>query len=87
MWRKKLISTVTSTTVVHVNQGQVLTILYFQDALDDDDVQGFHPDTLKRRLKRVLERAGVSGPAIGGLEADFHPEVMKWSPHWRTATH
>ncbi len=59
-----------------------LTLIFYQDAISDDELLEWRPDTLKARLRRWLKESGFEGMVIGGLEMDFHMDIKKWMPHF-----
>lgn len=59
-----------------------LTLIFYQDALDDSELLEWRPDYLKARLRRWLKECGFNGMIIGGFEMDFHTGVQKWMPHF-----
>ncbi|MBC3382027.1 hypothetical protein H8I69_23205 [Serratia fonticola] len=59
-----------------------LTLIFYQDAINGDELLEWRPDTLKARLRRWLKESGFEGMIIGGFEMDFHMDIQKWMPHF-----
>ncbi len=59
-----------------------LTLIFYQDAISDEELLEWRPDTLKARLRRWLKECGFEGMVIGGFEMDFHTGIQKWLPHF-----
>lgn len=57
-------------------------MIYYTDAMATREISRWHPDQLKRRLGRQLERSGMKGPVIGSVEVVFHPDQKRWLPHF-----
>jgi hypothetical protein len=59
-----------------------VTLIFYQDALSDNELLEWRPDALKARLRRWLKESGFTGMVIGGFEMDFHTDIKKWMPHF-----
>ncbi|MFN3070390.1 hypothetical protein ACKWMY_20055 [Serratia sp. J2] len=59
-----------------------LTLIFYQDAISDEEFLEWKPSTLKARLRRWLKECGFEGVVIGGFEMDFHTGIQKWLPHF-----
>lgn len=59
-----------------------LTLIFYQDAISDEELLEWRPDALKARLRRWLKECGFEGMVIGGFEMDFHTGIKKWLPHF-----
>jgi hypothetical protein len=64
------------------NKWRGLTLIFYQDAISNDELLEWRPDALKARLRRWLKESGFSGMVIGGFEMDFHMDAKKWLPHF-----
>ncbi|WP_434171087.1 hypothetical protein AHYW_002432 [Providencia manganoxydans] len=66
----------------NLDEWKSVTLIFYQDAISNDDFWGFDLNKLKRRLRRWLNDCGFSTVVIGGYEMDFHTDVQKWLPHF-----
>ncbi|OHT22715.1 hypothetical protein A3Q29_09420 [Providencia stuartii] len=66
----------------NLDEWKSVTLIFYQDAISNDDFWGFDLNKLKRRLRRWLNDCGFSTVVIGGYEMDFHTDVRKWLPHF-----
>ncbi|WP_429168011.1 hypothetical protein [Aeromonas rivipollensis] len=59
---------------------KIATFIYYDEMVRDLG----HLDIirLKNKLRKQLERAGVTDVVIGFFEVDFHSEYQRWMPHF-----
>lgn len=61
---------------------KIMTVLFYQEMMGDEELGVFNLDLLKHRLRRQLERSGFTCPVIGYFEFDYHMESKLWLPHF-----
>lgn len=66
----------------NLDEWKSVTLIFYQDAINNSEFWGFDLNKLKRRLRRWLNDCGFSKMVIGGYEMDFHIDVQKWLPHF-----
>lgn len=59
-----------------------LTLIFYQDAISDDELLEWRPASLIARLRRWLKECDFERMVIGGFEMDFHTGIKKWLPHF-----
>jgi len=64
------------------DEAYILTIVYYDEYLSNDELFNVEPKQLKQRLYQQLKRSGFKHPVTGCLEMDFHPEIARWLPHF-----
>lgn len=66
----------------NLDEWKSVTLIFYQDAINNGNFWDFDLNKLKRRLRRWLNDCGFSKMVIGGYEMDFHTDVKKWLPHF-----
>nr|WP_306823604.1 hypothetical protein [Providencia rettgeri] len=66
----------------NLDEWKSVTLIFYQDAINNGNFGDFDLNKLKRRLRRWLNDCGFSTVVIGGYEMDFHTDVRKWLPHF-----
>lgn len=62
-------------------EAYVLTIVFYQDAISDDQFEDWKPELIKKRLRAQIQRLGIAVRAIGSIELDRHSFQEQWLPH------
>lgn len=57
-----------------------VTIVMYADYLTDEQLRSFDVSKFKDKFRKLLEKAGIEGPVIGGIEPDYHESEQKWLP-------
>lgn len=60
----------------------IITIIFYSDAMTDDDVTKSNVLNIKNKLYQQLYRIGFKDPIVGSIEIDFHTDIEKWMPHF-----
>ncbi len=50
----------------------VVTLIFYGDALTDEELKEWHPKAFMRRLREQLRRLGIQGPIVGSVEVYRH---------------
>lgn len=61
---------------------RTVTLIYYSEAMTDEELDSFDPTKLKERLRKQLTRCDFENPVIGGLELDYHEDICLWIPHF-----
>ena len=73
--------------VIDTNQEWcMITVIYFNSEMSDEDMSNFRIEKLKNRLHKQLERCQFDAPVIGSFEIDYHESSQKWLPHFHLLT-
>ena len=59
-----------------------LTIVLYDELLENNQLNKYEPGTLKKRLRKQLVRSGFTKPVLGALDMDFDTELECWMPHF-----
>ncbi|EPT5084438.1 hypothetical protein ACVUCS_001238 [Salmonella enterica subsp. enterica] len=65
----------------------MVTLIHYKDIFKDEELNGWEPDLLSQRLRKLLTRIGFDSPVIGGFDIDYHLHThdvkgSHWMPHF-----
>ena len=61
---------------------RIVTIVFYEATVSSEKLEPEWLQGLPTRLRSRLRATEITGPVIGGMEFDYHPEIGKWMPHF-----
>ena len=61
---------------------KMMTVINYDSMIPDKKLEQFNPLVHMDRLRKQLERCGITCPIVGSVEIDYHTESKMWLPHF-----